>query len=85
MTDYAGWAGNAFLAAGLWLTGKKRPSGFLLSALGNVLWGVEALLMVRWDMIACCVFFVAASLWHWRAWRAAPPPKPDPYPLGDYR
>ncbi len=63
-----GWVANIFLLIGLVGLGKKWKHAFLFTAVGEVLWVVESVLIARWDMITLCAVFAVLALWNWVVW-----------------
>jgi hypothetical protein len=63
-----GWIANFFLILAAWLLGYKKRYAFLLVALGEFLWIIEARDRGL-DMVFLCAVFCILALRNWWKWR----------------
>ncbi len=69
-----GWAASILLLFGLIEIGNHRRSGFILSAIGAVLWALQALIMEfpSSSLFFINIFFTIVHLNNWKKWKDSP-------------
>lgn len=68
MGDAIGWIANVFMILGSWNTGNKKRIGFLLIAIGEVLWIIASTLVGTSSMIFICFVFALLAIRNWFKW-----------------
>lgn len=63
-----GWAANTCVVVGALLLWRKNISGFWAHLAGCALYGVQALLMYNWSLVALEVFLVVMNAVTWKIW-----------------
>ncbi len=65
-----GWVAAVFELAGVYVIGNRSRIGFVLSAVGNVLWIVFVLLSSQsWGLLLVCPVALVLNFRGWRRWR----------------
>ena len=64
----AGWIGTAFVMWGIWLTGRKQRSGFIIGVIGGILWAIKAVYTLQIDLITVNMLIILTQLHAWWKW-----------------
>jgi hypothetical protein len=64
-----GWIGNALTIIGIWQTGHKKRSGFLITAVGCLCWLIVGFQTQKPDLIFIEVVLTIFLVCNWHKWR----------------
>lgn len=68
MYCYGTWIANIFILSGLIFLGQKKRWAFILTAIGEVIWGYFGVWREDWPLAFIGFVFAAVAVWNWYLW-----------------
>jgi len=72
MEQILGWIGNGLFFWAVFLLAEKKPSGFVVNVLANILYGLQSILMGNWSLLWCSIGLAIINVYGWYCWIKKP-------------